>query len=72
MHDKCSIAISVKMHVLLFLPALMLNLNYHFGLIKTLLSVAFIAVAQFAIGLKWIMAYPQSYFARVFEFGRGF
>lgn len=60
------------MHVLLFLPALLLNLNYHFGLIKTLLSVAFIVVAQLLIGLKWIMAFPQSYFAKVFEFNRGF
>ena len=62
---------SVKIHVLLFLPALLLNLNYHFGLIKTLLSVAFIGVAQLLIGLKWIMVFPQSYFAKVFEFNRG-
>ena len=60
------------MHVLLFLPALLLNLNYHFGLIKTLLSMAIVAVAQLVIGLKWIMAYPDAYFAKVFEFGRGF
>jgi len=60
------------MHVLLFLPALLLNLNYHFGLVKTILSMGLVAVAQLVIGLKWIMAYPDAYFSRVFEFGRGF
>ena len=67
-----SFAISVKMHVLLYLPALLLNLNFHFGIIKTLLSVIFLVVMQVVIGLEWILYKPESYFGRAFEFGRGF
>ena len=60
------------MHVLLFLPALLLNLNFHFGIIKTILSVVFLVVMQLVIGLEWILYKPESYFGRAFEFGRGF
>jgi alpha-1,3-mannosyltransferase len=60
------------MHVLLYLPAVLLSLNFHFGIIKTLLSVVFIVVMQLIIGLEWILHKPESYFGRVFEFGRDF
>ncbi len=42
------------MHVLLFLPALLLNLNYHFGIVKTILSFLFLVVMQVMLGLEWI------------------
>jgi|LauGreDrversion4_2_1035121.scaffolds.fasta_scaffold237898_2 hypothetical protein len=60
------------MHVLLYLPAILLNLNFHFGIIKTLLSVVFLVVLQLIMGLEWILYKPDSYFGRVYEFGRGF
>lgn len=60
------------MNILLFLPALMLNLNFHFGLIKTLGSVLFLVVAQLLIGLPFIMVDAKAYFGAAFEFGREF
>jgi len=60
------------MHVLLFLPALLLNLNYHFGIVKTILSFLFLVVMQVILGLEWILHNSESYFGRAYEFGRGF
>lgn len=60
------------MNVLLFLPALMMNLNFHFGIIKTLLSMVFIALAQVIIGWPFISHDAAAYFGRAFEFSRVF
>lgn len=65
-------ALSVKMNVLLFLPALMLNLNFHFGLIKTLFAVAFIAIGQVFIGAPFLIHNANAYLGRAFEFNRVF
>lgn len=60
------------MNVLLFLPALLMNLNFHFGLLKTLLSVVFLIVSQLIIGLPFILHNADAYFSRAFEFKRVF
>lgn len=67
-----SIAISIKMSALLYLPALLLNLNFHFGILQTLASVLFLVAAQFVIGLEWIMYNANAYFGKAFEFDRVF
>ena len=48
------IAISVKMSALLYLPALLMNLNFHFGIMQTLAAVLFLIIAQLVIGYEFI------------------
>jgi alpha-1,3-mannosyltransferase len=60
------------MSALLYLPALLMNLNFHFGIIKTLLAAVFLIAAQGVIGLQWLMAYPEAYIGKAFEFDRVF
>ena len=60
------------MSALLYLPALLLNLNFHFGIIKTLGSIVFLVFAQLVIGLEWIIHNREAYFAKAFEFDRVF
>lgn len=60
------------MNVLLFLPALLMNLNFHFGLFKTLLSLGFIIASQLVIGYPFIAYDADAYFSRAFEFKRVF
>mmetsp|Transcript_33798 Transcript_33798/g.24841 ORF Transcript_33798/g.24841 Transcript_33798/m.24841 type:complete len:172 (+) Transcript_33798:358-873(+) len=67
-----SLALSVKMNILLFLPSLLLNLNFHFGLLKTMLSLLFILGSQAALGLPFILADPHAYLSKAFEFKREF
>ena len=50
-----SFGISIKMSAMLYIPALLLNLNYHFGLVKTALSMLFLVIMQVLIGLEWIL-----------------
>lgn len=50
-----SFGISIKMSAMLYIPALLLNLNYHFGLVKTALSMLFLVFMQVLIGLEWIL-----------------
>jgi alpha-1,3-mannosyltransferase len=60
------------MGVLLYLPALLMNLNFHFGIIKTLASVAFLGVMQVVIGLEFILFDYKKYFGHAFELTRVF
>jgi len=60
------------MSALLYLPALLMCLNFRFGLIKTLASLVFLVAAQFVIGLEWILYKPEAYFGKAFEFDRVF
>lgn len=60
------------MSALLYLPALLMNLNFHFGILKTLGCAVLLVVMQLVIGLQWILAYPQAYFGKAFEFDRVF
>jgi alpha-1,3-mannosyltransferase len=67
-----SVGISIKMSAMLYLPALLLNLNYHFGLVKTALSMVFLVVMQVLIGLEWILYDWRAYVGKAFEFDRVF
>lgn len=60
------------MSALLYLPALLMNLNFHFGIVKTLGCLVLLVIMQLVIGLEWILAYPQAYFGKAFEFDRVF
>ena len=67
-----SLGISIKMSAMLYIPALLLNLNYHFGLVKTALSMLFLVLMQVLIGLEWILYDWRSYVGKAFEFDRVF
>lgn len=42
------------MSALLYLPALLMNLNFHFGIMQTLAAVLFLIIAQLVIGYEFI------------------
>jgi len=67
-----SIGISIKMSALLYLPALLMNLNFHFGMIKTIGSVILLVIMQLVIGLEFIIHDKDAYFGKAFEFSRVF
>jgi alpha-1,3-mannosyltransferase len=67
-----SVGISIKMSAMLYLPALLLNLNFHFGLVKTALSMVFLVLMQILIGLEWILYDWRAYIGKAFEFDRVF
>ena len=60
------------MSALLYLPAVLLNLNFHFGLRKTLACVLFMIGMQALIGMEWLIYDAQAYFGKAFEFSRVF
>lgn len=67
-----SLALSVKMNVLLFLPGFVFIIVRNAGLSKAALYLFLIVVIQVLIGLPFLMEYPISYLTRAFEFSRVF
>ncbi|CDW78102.1 dolichyl-p-man:man c-pp-dolichyl mannosyltransferase [Stylonychia lemnae] len=67
-----SLGLSVKMNVLLFLPALLMNLNFHFGLLNTFKNLLYVILFQIFIGYPFIAHNASAYFGRAFEFSRVF
>eukprot|EP00945_MAST-04E_sp_MAST-4E-sp1_P007942 g7942.t1 len=67
-----SLAVSVKMNVLLFAPALFLLLVRHGGLFSALCKIAVCAVIQVALGMPFMMTDFWAYMNGSFEFGRVF
>jgi alpha-1,3-mannosyltransferase len=60
------------MSALLYLPALLMNLNFHFGLLHTMGSLLFLLIAQLVIGYEFIAYDSQAYLGKAFEFSRVF
>jgi alpha-1,3-mannosyltransferase len=67
-----SLALSVKMNVLLFLPGLLFILVRNVGLLKTVLHLTLILGIQVVLGFPFLSNFPSSYFSRAFEFSRVF
>ncbi|KAL1925068.1 uncharacterized protein VTP21DRAFT_4722 [Calcarisporiella thermophila] len=67
-----SAALSVKMNILLFLPAFGLILWKAVGAWRTFLSFALINTIQVLLAWPFLLANPDSYIARAFEFSRIF
>lgn len=67
-----SAGVSIKMNVLLFAPGLLLLLVERFGLLGALPKLALCAALQVAVGVPFLLTFPQSYLGRAFEFGREF
>lgn len=56
----------MKMNVLLMLPGILLNLNFRFGLFKTILSVLFVVAFEIVLGLPFILVDYKAYFNTAF------
>ncbi|CAG8586610.1 9898_t:CDS:2 [Diversispora eburnea] len=67
-----SLALSVKMNVLLFFPAFGILLFKTLGAWKTFFHLAIVGFIQIILGYPFISTYPQSYLKRSFEFSRVF
>ncbi|KAM4605521.1 dol-P-Man:Man(5)GlcNAc(2)-PP-Dol alpha-1,3-mannosyltransferase [Polymixia lowei] len=67
-----SLAVSVKMNVLLFAPGLLFLLLSEFGLIKTIPKLSLCAAIQLLLGLPFLMDNPIGYLSRAFDLGRQF
>ncbi|KAL1280869.1 hypothetical protein QQF64_015469 [Cirrhinus molitorella] len=67
-----SLAVSVKMNVLLFAPGLLFLLLCEFGLWKTLPKLTLCAVIQLVLGLPFLLVNPVGYVSRAFDLGRQF
>jgi len=67
-----SLGVSVKMNILLFLPAYGLLLLRLRGTAETLMHVLFMLGIQFSLAWPFLSRYPQSYLGRAFEFSRVF
>ncbi|XP_042883514.1 lethal(2)neighbour of Tid protein-like [Penaeus japonicus] len=67
-----SLAVSIKMNILLFAPALLLAYLRCLGLKKTILQLTICASVQLLLGLPFLMANPLGYIKQSFDLGRVF
>ncbi|XP_012690787.2 dol-P-Man:Man(5)GlcNAc(2)-PP-Dol alpha-1,3-mannosyltransferase [Clupea harengus] len=67
-----SLAVSVKMNVLLFAPGLLFLLLSEFGLMKTIPKLSLCAIIQLLLGLPFLLENPVGYMSRAFDMGRQF
>ena len=67
-----SLALSVKMNVLLFLPGLIFVLVRNQGLVTSTFHIVFIIVIQLLLGAPFLAEHPVSYLSRAFELSRVF
>lgn len=68
-----SLAVSIKMNVLLFAPGLLLLLlQANSTLMGTIQCLAICAIIQMVLGLPFLLTHPISYLRKAFEFDRVF
>lgn len=67
-----SLAVSVKMNILLFAPALLVAYACALGTLKTLLHLCLCAVVQLILGLPFLLDSPLAYVKGAFNLGRIF
>lgn len=68
-----SLAVSIKMNVLLFAPGLLLLLlQYNSSWLGTLECLSICALVQVVLGSPFLLTYPVSYIRKAFEFDRVF
>ncbi|XP_021250316.1 dol-P-Man:Man(5)GlcNAc(2)-PP-Dol alpha-1,3-mannosyltransferase isoform X1 [Numida meleagris] len=67
-----SLAVSVKMNILLFAPGLLFLLLQRFGLLGCIPKLCICAVLQVALGLPFLLENPVGYLTRSFDLGRQF
>ncbi|XP_060654213.1 lethal(2)neighbour of Tid protein [Drosophila nasuta] len=67
-----SLAVGVKMNILLFAPALFLFYLANLGLLKTALQLMICAVIQVLLGAPFLITHPVEYLRGSFDLGRIF
>ncbi|KAG7258355.1 hypothetical protein CRUP_022097 [Coryphaenoides rupestris] len=67
-----SLAVSVKMNVLLFAPGLLFLLLSEFGLVKAIPKLTLCAAIQLVLGLPFLLENPVGYMTQAFDLGRQF
>ncbi|OXB82443.1 UNVERIFIED_CONTAM: hypothetical protein H355_000701 [Colinus virginianus] len=67
-----SLAVSVKMNILLFAPGLLFLLLQRFGLLGCIPKLCICAVLQVVLGLPFLLENPVGYLTRSFDLGRQF
>ncbi|NXR36019.1 ALG3 mannosyltransferase, partial [Zosterops hypoxanthus] len=67
-----SLAVSVKMNILLFAPGLLFLLLQRFGLLGCIPKLCVCALLQVVLGLPFLLVNPVGYLMRSFDLGRQF
>uniref|UniRef100_A0A6V7KYH4 dolichyl-P-Man:Man5GlcNAc2-PP-dolichol alpha-1,3-mannosyltransferase n=1 Tax=Bracon brevicornis TaxID=1563983 RepID=A0A6V7KYH4_9HYME len=67
-----SLAVSVKMNILLFAPALFIAYLCNCGPLRTILHLGICGTVQLILGLPFLLKNPYSYIGGAFNFGRIF
>lgn len=67
-----SLAVSVKMNMLLFAPGLTLVYLMNLGWVYTVLCIGMCGIVQLVVGVEFLTTYPVSYLMKAFELGRVF
>ncbi|EDW58723.1 lethal(2)neighbour of Tid protein [Drosophila virilis] len=67
-----SLAVGVKMNILLFAPALLLFYLANLGVLRTLVQLTICAVLQLFIGAPFLRTHPMEYLRGSFDLGRIF
>ncbi|NXX23058.1 ALG3 mannosyltransferase, partial [Podargus strigoides] len=67
-----SLAVSVKMNILLFAPGLLFLLLQRFGLLGSIPKLCICALLQVLLGLPFLLVNPVGYLTRSFDLGRQF
>ncbi|NXS52411.1 ALG3 mannosyltransferase, partial [Brachypteracias leptosomus] len=67
-----SLAVSVKMNILLFAPGLLFLLLQRFGLLGCIPKLCICALLQVFLGLPFLLVNPMGYLTRSFDLGRQF
>lgn len=67
-----SVAVSVKMNVLLYAPPLLLLMLKGLSSIEIVMALSLAALIQILLGLPFLLSYPLEYMSRAFDLGRVF
>jgi alpha-1,3-mannosyltransferase len=67
-----SIAVGVKMNILLYAPAILLLYITSLGFFKTIFQLAMCGIVQLILGAPFLMTYPIEYIKGSFDLGRVF
>jgi alpha-1,3-mannosyltransferase len=67
-----SLAVTVKMNIFLFAPAVFFIMLFSIGIRKTVANLALCAIVQLIVGFEFLSYDPLAYLGRAFELGRVF
>ncbi|KAB2074729.1 hypothetical protein ES319_A07G170500v1 [Gossypium barbadense] len=68
----CSVALSIKMNVLLYAPSLFILMLKAMSISGVISALASAALVQIVLGLPFLLSFPVEYISRAFNLGRVF